>query len=153
MLADLLSRLLSHSYIGYLGYILHLYTDVININHKSDCCDDQGELIKAGPPTSQTVIATATKTITTTTTTTHMHMHASFPTPQYLHKPMLAKGWASNAGQHIRADQRCLCCMQAIARDHDSIRIDHKAVIFQTLFGKMKHSIDDDHLHNDQNYV
>ena len=33
---------------GYLGYILHLYTDVIAIHHKSECCDDQGELIKVG---------------------------------------------------------------------------------------------------------
>lgn len=40
----------SGGYIGYLGYILHLYTDVINIHHKSDCCDDQGELIKVPPP-------------------------------------------------------------------------------------------------------
>lgn len=37
----------THSITGYLGYILHLYTDVIAIHHKSDCCDDQGELIKA----------------------------------------------------------------------------------------------------------
>eukprot|EP01147_Barroeca_monosierra_P007770 gene7770-9940_t len=36
----------SGGYIGYLGYILHLFNDIIAIHHKSDCCDDQGELIK-----------------------------------------------------------------------------------------------------------
>jgi hypothetical protein len=32
---------------GYLEYVLQLYSDVIAIQAKSDCADDQGELIKA----------------------------------------------------------------------------------------------------------
>lgn len=65
----------SGGYIGYLGYILHLYTDVIAIHHKSDCCDDQGELIKA------------------------------------------------------------------VVLDHGAFKIDHNAVIFQTLFGSAKEDV------------
>lgn len=59
----------SGGYMGYIDYIIDLYSEKIAIQHKSDCTDDQGELIKQ------------------------------------------------------------------LARDHTSFRIDHQAVIFQTLFG------------------
>lgn len=38
----------SGGYIAELPYLLDLYTERIAINHKSDCTDDQGELIKVG---------------------------------------------------------------------------------------------------------
>ena len=37
----------SGGYIGYLDYILDMYSSAIAIQAKSDCADDQGELIKA----------------------------------------------------------------------------------------------------------
>ena len=37
----------SGGYMGFLDYILELYTETIRIQAKSDCVDDQGELIKA----------------------------------------------------------------------------------------------------------
>ncbi|EGD76928.1 hypothetical protein PTSG_07269 [Salpingoeca rosetta] len=74
----------SGGYMGYLGYILHLYNDVIAIHHKSDCCDDQGELIKA------------------------------------------------------------------VVLDNKAFRIDHQAVLFQTLFGSAKRDVvvRDGRIHN-----
>jgi hypothetical protein len=37
----------SGGYIGYIDYIIDLYSNAIAIQAKSDCADDQGELIKA----------------------------------------------------------------------------------------------------------